>query len=60
MVRRFMLAVCCIALVFAAYTPARAAAPIRLQFAGYHPPVHMVSVLMTNFCDEVNKRSAAR
>ena len=33
---------------------------IRLQFAGYHPPVHMVSVLMTNFCDEINKRSGGQ
>ncbi len=59
MVRRFMLAVCCIALVLAVYTPA-GAATIRLQFAGYHPPVHMVSILMTNFCDEVNKRSGGK
>jgi len=33
---------------------------IKLKFASYHPPVHMVSVLIGKFCEEVNKRSGGK
>jgi TRAP-type C4-dicarboxylate transport system substrate-binding protein len=33
---------------------------IKLKFASYHPPVHMVSVLIGKFCEEVNKKSGGK
>ena len=36
------------------------AEPIKLKFASYHPPVHMVSVLIGKFCEDVNKRSGGK
>ena len=36
------------------------AEPIKLKFATYFPPVHMVAVLAAKFCEEVNKRSGGK
>ena len=33
---------------------------LKLKFAGYHPPVHMVSTLIARFCEEVNKKSGGK
>ena len=37
-----------------------AAEPIKLQFAGYHPPTHMVCTLMAKYADEVNKKAKGK
>lgn len=46
-----------LSLVMATYS---FAAPVKLQFAGYHPPVHMVSALMGKYCEEVNKKAGGK
>ena len=58
--RKMVVVVCAVVLLCVAYSPAYAAAPIKLQFAGYHPPVHMVSQLMTKYCEEINKRTGGK
>ncbi len=55
MFKKVVLAAFVLSLVFA--VSSFAADPIKIQFAGYHPPVHMVSNLISEFCDEVNKRT---
>jgi TRAP-type transport system periplasmic protein len=58
MLKKVVLFVFILSLVTVTYSIA--AAPIKLQFAGYHPPVHMVSTLIAKYCEEVNKRAGGK
>ncbi|HEY3276460.1 MAG TPA: TRAP transporter substrate-binding protein [Syntrophorhabdaceae bacterium] len=60
MVRKFAVLVFAVMFVISASSLAGAADPIKLKFASYHPPVHMVSILIGKWCEEVNKRSGGK
>ena len=54
--KRIALLVFAVSLLLSATNSFAAAEPSKLQFAGYHPPTHMVSILMAKYADEVNKK----
>jgi TRAP-type C4-dicarboxylate transport system substrate-binding protein len=56
MEKRIALLVLAVSLLLSTTHSFAAAEPIKLQFAGYHPPTHMVSTLMAKYADEVNKK----
>ena len=59
MTRKLVVLAFVVSFVFSLSSLAGAEA-IKLKFAGYHPPVHMVSVLINKFCEEVNKKSGGK
>jgi TRAP-type transport system periplasmic protein len=60
MVRKLAALVFAVLFVLSVSSFAGAADPIKLKFASYHPPVHMVSILIGKWCEEVNKRSGGK
>jgi TRAP-type transport system periplasmic protein len=58
--RRLVLLVFVISLLFLTYSFTYAADVIKLKFANYFPPTHMNSVMMGKFCDELNKKLAGK
>ena len=58
--RRLVLLVFVISLLFLTYSFTYAADIIKLKFANYFPPTHMNSVMMGKFCDELNKKLAGK
>ena len=54
--RRLVLLVFVVSLLFLTYSFTYAADVIKLKFANYFPPTHMNSVMMGKFCDELNKK----
>ncbi|MCX5810260.1 MAG: TRAP transporter substrate-binding protein [Proteobacteria bacterium] len=54
--RRLVLLVFVLSLLFLTYSFTYAADVIKLKFANYFPPTHMNSVMMGKFCDELNKK----
>jgi TRAP-type transport system periplasmic protein len=60
MLRKLVVAVFVVSLLVVSFYSICNAAPIKLKFAGYHPPVHMVSTLITQFCEEVNKKAGGK
>jgi len=60
MVRKLAVVAFVVSLFVASFYSVGAADPIKLKFAGYHPPVHAVSTLITQFSEEVTKRSGGK
>ncbi|MCX5802696.1 MAG: TRAP transporter substrate-binding protein [Proteobacteria bacterium] len=58
--RRLVLLVFVVSLLFLTYSFTYAADVIKLKFANYFPPTHMNSVMMGKFCDELNKKLAGK
>jgi len=58
--RRLVLLVFVLSLLFLTYSFTYAADVIKLKFANYFPPTHMNSVMMGKFCDELNKKLAGK
>jgi TRAP-type transport system periplasmic protein len=58
--RRLVLLVFVVSLLFLTYSFTYAADVIKLKFANYFPPMHMNSVMMGKFCDELNKKLAGK
>ncbi|MEO0249446.1 MAG: TRAP transporter substrate-binding protein, partial [candidate division WOR-3 bacterium] len=56
MIRKLLVFAFVVSLLLSASSVPSAAEAIKLQFAGYHPPTHMVSTLMAGYAEEVNKR----
>jgi len=54
--RRLVLLVFVVSLLFLTYSFTYAADVIKLKFANFFPPTHMNSVMMGKFCDELNKK----
>ena len=50
--RRLVLLVFVVSLLFLTYSFTYAADVIKLKFANYFPPTHMNSVMMGKFCDD--------
>jgi len=55
--KKLVLFVFVISLLFSTYSFADV---IKLKFANYFPPMHMNSVMMGKFCDELNKKLAGK
>jgi TRAP-type transport system periplasmic protein len=60
MVRKALVVAFVVSFVFSVASFVSAAEAIKLKFASYHPPVHMVSVLIGKFCEDVNKKSGGK
>jgi TRAP-type transport system periplasmic protein len=58
--RRLVLLVFVVSILFLTYSFTYAADVIKLKFANYFPPMHMNSVMMGKFCDELNKKLAGK
>ena len=58
--RRLVLLVFVVSLLFLTYSSTYAADVIKLKFANYFPITHMNSVMMGKFCDELNKKLAGK
>ncbi len=54
--RRLVLLVFVVSLLFLTYSSTYAADVIKLKFANYFPITHMNSVMMGKFCDELSKK----
>jgi TRAP-type C4-dicarboxylate transport system substrate-binding protein len=54
--RRLALLVFVVSILFLTYSLTYAADVIKLKFANYFPPMHMNSVMMGKYCDELNKK----
>jgi TRAP-type transport system periplasmic protein len=54
--RRTLIAVVVMVLLFGVASSSNAADVIKLKFANYFPPTHMNSVMMAKFCEELNKK----
>lgn len=57
MLRKMVVGFFVFSLLVVSFSTDSFAAPIKMKFAGYHPPGHMVSTLITQFCEEVNKKA---
>jgi TRAP-type C4-dicarboxylate transport system substrate-binding protein len=58
--RRLVLLVFVVSLLFLTYSFTYAADVIKLKFANFYPPTYMSAVLMGKFCDELNKKLAGK
>jgi TRAP-type C4-dicarboxylate transport system substrate-binding protein len=56
MAKKVLIFTFAVALFFSLSGLTHAADVIKLQFAGYHPPTHMVSTLIAKYSEEVNKK----
>jgi TRAP-type C4-dicarboxylate transport system substrate-binding protein len=60
MVRKVVLVVFVVSLLFSMVSSPDAAEVIKLKFANYFPPTHMNSVMMGKYCEELNKKLAGK
>jgi TRAP-type transport system periplasmic protein len=56
MLKKLAFFVSVFSLLFSTYSFTHADEPIKLKVANYFPPTHMCSVLLGQYCDEVNKQ----
>jgi TRAP-type transport system periplasmic protein len=60
MVRKLVLCVFIVSLLFAICSVATAADVVKLKLANFFPPTHMNSVMLGKYCDELNKKLAGK
>jgi TRAP-type C4-dicarboxylate transport system substrate-binding protein len=56
MSRKIVSVVFAVSLLFLTSTFSGAEGPVKLKFANYFPPMHMCSVIMGKFCEELNQK----
>jgi TRAP-type transport system periplasmic protein len=60
MLKKLVLFMFVVSLLFSTYSFTRAEEPIKLKVANYFPPTHMCAVLLGKYCEEVNKKLAGK